>query len=113
MKGRRFDFPVNDWMDAKEGVFAQSELTLSSNGFHDQPLKPAVQPQPLGLSAFFSFYFIFFCYQSRYIFFICKRTVKLWHVITDVLNKLTLIAVFFLSITKMTAPSLANMVELV
>lgn len=62
---------------------------------------------------FFSFYLIFFCYQSRYIFFICKRTVKFWHVITDVLNKLTLIAVFFLSITKMTAPSLANMVELV
>nr|XP_058946642.1 uncharacterized protein LOC131774603 [Pocillopora verrucosa] len=50
MKGRRFDFPVNDWMDAKEGVFAQSELTLSSNGFHDEPLKPAVKPQPLGLN---------------------------------------------------------------
>lgn len=77
MKGRRFDFPVNDWMDAKEGVFAQSELTLSSNGFHDEPLKPAVKPQPQGLSAFFSFYLIFFSYQSRYIFFYLQKNRKI------------------------------------
>lgn len=52
MKGRRFEFPVNDWIDAKEGVFAQSEFTLSSNGFHDEPVKPAPKLHPVGLSEF-------------------------------------------------------------
>jgi len=40
MKGRTFEFPVNEWIDTKEGLFAQKELALSSNGFHDEPQKP-------------------------------------------------------------------------
>lgn len=77
MKGRRFDFPVNDWMDAKEGVFAQSELTLSSNGFHDEPLKPAVKPQPLGLSAFFFFLFDFLLLSIALYFFYLQKNRKI------------------------------------
>lgn len=50
MKGKMFDFPVKDWIDAKEGVFAQAEYALSSNGFHDEPIKPPVKPNPFGLS---------------------------------------------------------------
>ena len=52
MKGRLFDFPVNNWLDAKEGIFAQTEFTLSSNGFHDEPVKPPAKPNPFGLSEF-------------------------------------------------------------
>lgn len=50
MKERMFEFPVKDWIDAKEGVFAQAEYALSSNGFHDEPTKPPVEPNPFGLS---------------------------------------------------------------
>lgn len=50
MKERMFEFPVKDWIDAKEGVFAQAEYALSSNGFHDEPIKPPVKPNPFGLS---------------------------------------------------------------
>ena len=50
MKERTFEFPVKDWIDAKEGVFAQAEYALSSNGFHDEPIKPPVKPDPFGLS---------------------------------------------------------------
>ena len=52
MKGRMFEFPVRDWIDAKEGVFAQAEYALSSNGFHDETIKPPVKPNPFGLSEF-------------------------------------------------------------
>lgn len=52
MKERVFDFPVNNWLDAKEGVFAQAEFSLSSNGFHDEPIKPADKPNPFGLSEY-------------------------------------------------------------
>lgn len=50
MKERMFEFPVKDWIDAKEGVFAQAEYALSSNGFHDEPIKPPFKPNPFGLS---------------------------------------------------------------
>lgn len=55
MKGRMFEFPVKDWMDAKEGVFAQAEYALSSNGFHDKPIKLPDKPNPFGLSEYHSF----------------------------------------------------------
>ena len=55
MKGRKFEFPVKDWMDAKEGVFAQAEYALSSNGFHDETIKPPAKPNPFGLSEYHSF----------------------------------------------------------
>lgn len=41
MKGRKFQFPVNDWIDTKEGLVAQRSFALPSNGFHDQPPKPS------------------------------------------------------------------------
>lgn len=50
MKGRMFEFPVKDWIDAKEGVFAQAEYALSSNGFHDKPTTLPDKPNPFGLS---------------------------------------------------------------
>lgn len=52
MKGRMFEFPVKDWIDAKEGIFAQTEYALSSNGFHDEPIKPPAKPNPFGLSEY-------------------------------------------------------------
>ena len=55
MKGRMFEFPVRDWIDAKEGVFAQAEYALSSNGFHEEPSKSLAKPKPFGLSEYQSF----------------------------------------------------------
>ena len=65
MKERMFEFPVKDWIDAKEGVFAQAEYALSSNGFHDEPMKPPVKPNPFGLSE----------YRASFSFKILKRLV--------------------------------------
>lgn len=55
MKGRMFEFPIKDWIDAKEGVFAQAEYALSSNGFHDKPIKLPDKPNPFVLSEYHSF----------------------------------------------------------
>ena len=52
-----FEFPVNDWIDTKEGVVAQKEFSLSSNGFHDEPIKPPAKPSPFGLSEFLQTFF--------------------------------------------------------
>lgn len=49
MKGRRFEFPVRDWIDTKEGLVAQRNLALSSNGFQDQPPKPSLKSRKLGV----------------------------------------------------------------
>ena len=48
MKGRRFEFPVRDWIDTK-GLVAQRNLALSSNGFQDQPPKPSLKSRKLGI----------------------------------------------------------------
>lgn len=56
MKGRRFEFRVRDWIDTKEGLVAQRNLALSSNGFQDQPPKPSLKSRKLGIQLLRSYF---------------------------------------------------------
>lgn len=51
MKRRTFNFPVHDWIDTKEGLVAQKELSLSSNGFQDDPVKSLPTSSQSGTSS--------------------------------------------------------------
>ena len=55
MRGRSFEFPVNDWIEATNGVKAQRQFTLSPNGFHDVAIETLPKPRLSELSMFFFF----------------------------------------------------------